>query len=210
MKPAIKILGTSAIIAASIILGLIAYGEITRPTGFKGVEGEWITGNGLRDGSILTYRIEFVNKTMLVNLKFEKAGDNWLTSIIIDNKTTNVTLTKNLVAVDIPEGFEEWNDIRRSLLWIIDYVFEPKPLVGNAVWSTVTYNLRTVDLKVVAKESISIDAGEFEAYKIGYYLGYTGGGELWIVKDMPLPVKAEVLDINGNLEFRYMLLDYSL
>jgi hypothetical protein len=93
---------------------------------------------------------------------------------------------------------------------LVDFVYEPKPLSGNAIWSTISLELETVDLRLVAKENISTEAGEFEAYKLAYYLGYQGGGELWVVKDMPLPVKAEVLDQDNDLIFRYELLSHNL
>ncbi|GIU72098.1 MAG: hypothetical protein KatS3mg003_1577 [Candidatus Nitrosocaldaceae archaeon] len=212
MDPRVKVLGSSVGIAIAIILGFILYGELTRPAGFEGVsEGMWVTGNGIKEGNMLEYKIDLANKSMIVNIRFdEKIDNNWKATITADGVSREVVLSENLVAVDIPENFEEWNDIRKSLFWIVDFVYEPRPLVGNSVWSTINLEFRTVELKLVAKEDISIVAGDFTAYKLAYYLGYQGGGELWIVKDMPLPVKAEVRDQDNDLIFRYELLSYSL
>ena len=214
MNPAVKILGTSAGIGVAIILGFIIYGELTRPVGFEFNEGTWIVGNGLSKGLMLKYDIEKPEKSMLVRLDFkDKVDGNWLVMITINDDQDNakeVILSDTLVGVDIPEDFEEWKDIKDTLLWIVNYVFEPKPLVANSVWSTIQYKLQTVEFKLVAKEDISIASGNFNAFKLAYYLGYQGGGEFWIVKDMPLPIKAEVKDQDGMLEFRYELVDYSL
>lgn len=210
MKSSVKVLGTSIGISISIILGFILYGEFTRPVGFVSNEGVWEIGNGLSDGSILTYKIEIQNKSMIADLRFNRIDNNWLSSIQVNNVTHDIIFTNNLIPTDIPEDFNEWNDLRSSLFWIIDYVYEPKPLVGNSIWSSITYGIKTYELKIVAKESISIESGEFEAYKVAYYLGYQGGGEFWIVKNMPLPVKAQVFDTDNNLIFRYELLSYDL
>ena len=211
MNPAVKILGTSIGIAIAIIVGFIMYGELTRPAGFEGIsEGTWVTGNGIREGSMLKYRVELPDKVIITTLEFvEKVDNNWRVIITTNDSRNEVILSENLVAIGIPD-FDEWRDLRDSLFWIVDFVYEPRPLVGNSVWSTITLELETVELRLVAKENISIEGGEFEAYKLAYYLGYQGGGELWLVKDMPLPVKAEVLDQDNDLIFRYELLSYNL
>lgn len=211
MDPRVRVLGISIGISIAIILGFITYGEITRPRGFEGAsDGTWVTGNGIKEGSMLKYRVELPNKSLIITLMFEeKIDNNWRTVITVNDTSYEVILTENLIAAERPD-FREWEDIRGSLFWIIDYVFEPKPLSGNAVWSTISLERETVELRLVAKESISTEAGTFEAYKLAYYLGYQGGGELWIVKDMPLPVKAEVLDQDNDLVFRYELSSYNL
>ncbi len=210
MNQKAKILSISIGISIAIIAGFIIYGEITRPIGFTNKEGEWVSGNGLNEGSILEYELELPNKSMIVKLYFKEYKDNnWNVIVNINNKESNIILSERLAKVDISE-LEEWNDLKSSIFWITDYIFEPKPLLGNAVWSTVQYNFKVYDLKVVAKENISLRAGEFSAYKIAYYLGYEGGNELWIVKDMPLPVKGIAKDQSGNLIFKFELLSHNL
>lgn len=214
MNPAVKILGTSAGIGVAIILGFIVYGEITRPVGFEFNEGTWVVGNGLKQGLMLKYNIEEQDKSMVVTLNFkDKVNNNWLVDITINDDpdtAREIILSDTLVGVDIPEDFEEWRDVKDTLLWIVNYVFEPKPLIANSVWSTIQLELQTVELKLIAKEDLSLESGEFDAYKLAYYLGYQGGGEFWIVKDIPLPIKAEVTDQDGMLIFRYELIDYNL
>lgn len=210
MRSSVKILGTSIGISIAIISGFILYGELTRPIGFVADEGRWVTGNGLSDGSRLVYRVEVENKIMVIDLTFKRVDGEWLSTVRVDNTTHNIRFKDNLVPLEIPEEFNEWSDIRGSLFWIIDYVYESKPLIGNAIWSSVTHGFRSYDLKVIAKESISTEAGEFESYKVAYYIGYQGGGELWIVKNMPLPVRAIITDADGSLMFRYELISYTL
>ncbi len=211
MNPTIKVLGPSAAIAIAIIIGFIMYGELTRPAGFEGrTEGTWVTGNGIKEGSMFKYRVELPDKVLITTLEFtEKVDNNWKVVITTNNTSNEVILSENLVVVQ-DSDFDEWEDLRNSLFWLVDFVYEPKPLSGNAIWSTISLELETVDLRLVAKENISTEAGEFEAYKLAYYLGYQGGGELWVVKDMPLPVKAEVLDQDNDLIFRYELLSHNL
>ena len=60
------------------------------------------------------------------------------------------------------------------------------------------------DLKITAKEPVTTEAGTFNSYLLSYTI-QDKESRIWIVKDMPLPVKAEVYDAGGKLQFEFEL-----
>jgi hypothetical protein len=61
---------------------------------------------------------------------------------------------------------------------------------------------------VTTEEPISTPAGTFDSFVLSYKLAEETS-KIWVVRDMPLPVKAEVYDAEDNLLYQYELTNMS-
>jgi outer membrane lipoprotein-sorting protein len=57
---------------------------------------------------------------------------------------------------------------------------------------------------VTGEETIQTQAGTFDAFVLSYKLE-ENTSKVWVVRDMPLPVKAEVYDEQDQLQYQYEL-----
>lgn len=213
-----KILGIAVGVGAAVIIGIIAYGEMSKPPGGEILERptvQWTVGNMLEPDTTLRYKISHINNNyqeILVTLNFvEKSNDKWRVQIEVERADEKVTqevlLSKQLLPVgSIPEHFADtMKIIQSSLLWIVDYAATPKYLAHGAVWGTITHGLQTKEVEIIAAEEVSTSAGTFDSYALSYNV-MDKQSKLWIVEDLPLPVKAEMYNADGDLQFRFELI----
>ncbi|MEM2759765.1 MAG: hypothetical protein QXU32_07790 [Nitrososphaerales archaeon] len=219
MASAVKILGISGGVGAAIIIGIIAYGEMTRPPGSDILERpteQWHAGNSLVENTVLRYRLSHFDndyQEVIATLTFiERQGDDWRTSIKIEDKNVikeqELLLSKSLIILTpVEEAMKPYiKMVQSSILWIVDYAIEPKYLAGGAVWGSITFGVQKEDLKITAKERITIESGTYDSFVLSYKIK-DKESRVWIVKDKPLPVKAEVYDANGKLQFKFELIE---
>jgi len=176
----------------------------------------WTIGSNIEDGLNLTYSVtatgEMSNLTdSIVSMKFHDLNDKWNVTFAIKNGSTvkeiNMNLTKNQL---LPKGPITANEqkvlspVDASILAIRDIAREPKYLVVGAVWDKITTSSSNIDERIVSKGSISTPAGTFNVYTLGYQLG-NSTSRIYLNKDLPLPVKAQVYDEDGRSLYQYEL-----
>ena len=176
----------------------------------------WTIGSNIKDGLNLTYSLtatgEMSNLTdSIVSMKFHDLNDKWNVTFVIKNGSTvkeiNMNLTKNQL---LPKGPITANEqkvlspVDASILAIRDIAREPKYLVVGAVWDKITTSSSNIDERIVSKGSISTPAGTFNVYTLGYQLG-NSTSRIYLNKDLPLPVKAQVYDEDGRSLYQYEL-----
>ena len=176
----------------------------------------WTIGSNIEDGLNLTYSVtatgEMSNLTdSIVSMKFHDLNDKWNVTFAIKNGSTvkeiNMNLTKNQL---LPKGAITANEqkllspVDASILAIRDIAREPKYLVVGAVWDKITTSSSNIDERIVSKGSISTPAGTFNVYTLGYQLG-NSTSRIYLNKDLPLPVKAQVYDEDGRSLYQYEL-----
>ena len=94
--------------------------------------------------------------------------------------------------------------IDSSILAIRDIAREPKYLVVGAPWDIILVGLSSIPIKVTAKETIETGAGTFDTFILSYKIG-SKISKIWLAHDMPMPIKAEVYNSEGQLQYRYEL-----
>ena len=87
----------------------------------------------------------------------------------------------------------------------MEYGQSPKYLVVGAPWDEIFYQSSEVIVRITGKEKVQTQAGTFDAFVLSYKLAEKTS-KIWIVKDMPLPVKAEVYDPDDKLQYQYELI----
>jgi hypothetical protein len=176
----------------------------------------WTIGSNIKDGLNLTYSLtaagEMSNLTdSIVSMKFHDLNDKWNVTFAIKNGSTvkeiNMNLTKDQL---LPKGPITANEqkvlspVDASILAIRDIAREPKYLVVGALWDKITTSSSTIDERIASKDSVSTPAGAFSAYALEHQLGKSTS-RIYLNKDLPLPIKAQVYDEGGKSLYQYEL-----
>jgi len=183
----------------------------------------WKVGDHIQNGMtleyILTSRGELNSlESALVSMNFGQAGENWNVRFTIANDTGQPPVNHTLVMSNeltregqLDESFRPYFEhIQSSILAVRDmeYGESPKYLVLGAPWNTIFVGSSSVTARVTNEESVSTPAGVFDSFVLSYKLAEQTS-KIWVVRDMPLPVKAEVYDAEDKLLYQYELANVS-
>ena len=182
----------------------------------------WTLGSNIADGMNLTYSLtsntgdDKANLTdSIVSMRFHNMGEKWNIDFKIQNGSNNnnnaseihANISKNqlLMTDPITEKDNKFlQPVEASVLAIRDIAREPKYLVVGAVWDKIFTGSNTIDAKIQSKDSISTPAGMYDVFSLQYKVG-NSSSIIYINKDLPLPIKAQVYGENGNLLYHYEL-----
>jgi len=151
----------------------------------------------------------------IVSMRFHNMGDKWNIDFKIQNGSNNnnnaseihANTAKNqlLMTDPITEKDNKFlQPLEASVLAIRDIAREPKYLVVGAVWDKIFTGSNTIDAKIQSKDTISTPAGMYDVFSLQYKVG-NSSSTIYINKDLPLPIKAQVYGENGNLLYDYEL-----
>ena len=181
----------------------------------------WTLGSNIADGMNLTYSLtsntgdDKANLTdSIVSMRFHNMGEKWNIDFKIQNGSNNnnaseihANISKNqlLMTDPITEKDNKFlQPVEASVLAIRDIAREPKYLVVGAVWDKIFTGSNTIDAKIQSKDTISTPAGMYDVFSLQYKVG-NSSSIIYINKDLPLPIKAQVYGENGNLLYDYEL-----
>jgi hypothetical protein len=180
----------------------------------------WSIGSNIVDGMNLTYSLTTTTggksnlKDSIVSMNFHDIDDKWNIDFKIQNGSRNSTIKdisanyskKQLLRTDpITQQNEKFiQPIEASILVIRDIAREPKYLVIGAVWEKIFTGSTTEDAKIEGKDTISTPAGTYNVYTLQYNVG-NSTSKIYLNKDLPLPIKAEVYDENDKILYEYEL-----
>jgi hypothetical protein len=212
-----------AAVGVGVSVGIIAAGG-----GFSGSGGSvfdpptdediWTVGDNIRDGMELDYVLTVSAEagslqSASVSMVFEEAGDFWNVMFTVVNGTdqaveNTVTMSKELTREgQLDSSFRPYFDpIQESIFAVREWEYgdSPKYLVVGAPWQQIFYQSSQVVVRVTGEETIQTQAGTFDAFVLSYKLE-ENTSRIWVVKDMPLPVKAEVYNEQDQLQYQYEL-----
>jgi outer membrane lipoprotein-sorting protein len=146
-------------------------------------------------------------------MAFTEAGNNWDVTFTVTNGTDQAV--ENTMAMSrqltregqLDESFRPYFEpIQSSIFAVRDWEYgqSPKYLVVNAPWQQIFYKSSQVIVRVTGEETVQTQAGTFDAFVLSYKLE-ENTSRVWVVKEMPLPVKAEVYDSEDQLQYEYEL-----
>jgi hypothetical protein len=183
----------------------------------------WVVGSNINDGTALEYDVPAAVgpasslADARVSMAFSEVNGEWDVHFTVVNGTEqavdhSMMFSKQLTREgELDESFQPYFDpIQESIFAVrdMDYGGRDKYLVVGAPWNTIFYQSSSATVKVTNKETVQTPAGTFDAFVLGYALG-DKQSKIWVVKDMPLPVKAEVYDVDDNLQYKYELVSLS-
>lgn len=183
----------------------------------------WKVGDHVQDGMELDYILTSKGElgsleSAQVSMNFDQAGQNWNVSFTVVNGTgqppvdSTVMMSKELTREgQLEESFRPYfEDIQSSIFAVRDmeYGESPKYLVVGAPWDTIFVGSSSITVRVTNEERVDTQAGTFDSFVLSYKLAEVTS-KIWVVRDMPLPVKAEVYDTEDKLLYQYELVSAS-
>jgi hypothetical protein len=128
------------------------------------------------------------------------------------NKTDGIVLMSKQQLTNAgpitPHFSPYYEPVESSILEIRDIALQPEYLVVGAEWNSISTDVNTIPVKVTAQENIHTNAGTFNAYVLSYTLG-PKTSRIWISPELPLPIRAEVFNSQGQLQYRYDLVSFN-
>jgi hypothetical protein len=181
-------------------------------------EDIWVVGEDIQDGTELEYSLTARSETSSlesarVSMAFAEAGNNWDVTFTVANGTgpaveNTMVMSKELTREgQLAESFRPYFEpIQGSIFAVRDmeYGQSPKYLVVGAPWEQIFYKSSQVIARITGEETVQTQAGAFDAFVLSYKLE-ENTSRIWVVKDMPLPVKAQVYDSDDQLQYEYEL-----
>jgi hypothetical protein len=182
----------------------------------------WTLGSNIADGMNLTYSVtsstggdkaNLIDST--VSMRFHNMGEKWNIDFRIQNGSNNNNNASEIHAYYSKDQLlrtdaitEQDNkflqSVEASVLAIRDIAREPKYLVVGAVWDKRFTGSNTIDAKIQSKDMVSTPAGTYDVYSLQYKVG-NSLSTIYINKDLPLPIKAQVYGDNDKLLYDYEL-----
>jgi hypothetical protein len=173
----------------------------------------WAVGNNLVNNTELNYSLTTgpTQSTENVSMKFIDSKNDWKVNISIGNDTNassyNITLSKKSftpVGILNPETEKGLKPISMSILSIRDIAREPKYLVVGAVWDTMNVGPSAIPLRITDMERVDLEESSYDSFVLSYEIANVQS-KIYISKELPFPLKAEVYNENGTVKYRYEL-----
>jgi hypothetical protein len=183
----------------------------------------WKVGDHIQGGMVLEYVLTSrgeVNslESARLSMNFDQAGENWNVRFTIANSTGQPLVNHTLVMSkeltregQLDESFRPYFEHIVSSIFAVrdmEYGESPKYLVVGAPWDTIFVGSSSVTTRVTNEERVDTPAGTFDSFVLSYKLAEKTS-QIWVVRDMPLPVKAEVYDAEDKLLYQYELVGAS-
>ena len=181
----------------------------------------WTIGSNIEDGMNLTYSLTTTLegksnlKDSMLSMAFHDIQDKWNINFKIKNgsssgsagKDVNANFSKKQLLRTDPVSQENESLIQPlegSILVVRDLAKEPRYLVVGAIWDKIFTGSSTKDVKIEGIETITTPAGTFDVYTLQYNVG-NSISKIYLNKDLPFPVKAQVYDENDEILYEYEL-----
>jgi hypothetical protein len=183
----------------------------------------WTIGSNIEDGMNLTYSLTTTLggksnlRDSMVSMAFHDMQDKWDIDFKIMNGSSSAVKEvsanfskKHLLRTDpISQENELFiQPIERSILVVRDLAKEPRYLVVGAVWDKIFTGSSTKDVKIEGIQTISTPADTYDVYSLQYKVG-NSESKIYLNKDLPLPIKAQVYDENNKILYEYELQNIS-
>jgi len=210
----IKLMLGICVIAASVV-GILWF------TYFAGTQNgevvpreasQWHIGKGAKYNPVMQYDISTNTTRFSAKIEFLPATNPGNQTIFVPiNPHTNEEIN-HTVPVNIVYDFNQVSDNAKPFFTILDstvfsvrdLAIENKYLVKGATWGNMYIHDIQEEIKVTDYSKVPLKLGSLNSYIISYQEGQKEN-KLWVVDNLPLPVKAEVYDLSGNLQYSYEL-----
>ena len=147
----------------------------------------------------------------LIKILFRDSQNYWNTEFTISNESKSTKfdslLSKsNLLMRDKQLKNQKFIDIvESSILQIKDITREPKYLVIGAKWDSINTGITNIPIKITSKQYLFSKIGKLETFVLSYKIE-EHNSKIWVSKELPLPVKAVIYNVDGKLKYKYDIL----
>lgn len=182
-------------------------------------EDIWVVGSNIQDGTFLEYSLDSRGPSSslvssVVSMRFDEVGDSWNVTFSIKNGTApeitkTIVMSKQLTRegeLD-PQFAPYFESIQTSIFAVRDmeYGESPKYLVIGAPWNTIFVGSSSTTVRVTSEEKVDTRAGSFDSFVLSYKLN-DETSKIWMVRSMPLPVRAQTFDESNAPQYSFELL----
>jgi len=175
---------------------------------------KWSVGTGAENQPSMQYLVRHEEMDFLANLIFlEVIGDEQRVRLVIDDNISGAHYDETLmvgkayVFVGASDDLKPYvNALDVTVLSVRDVIVQPQYLVVGAEWGTTFIGKFTPKLKVTSYGDTEFEFGTAKSFLVAYEISDIVN-KFWIVKDLPLPVKAEYYTIDGDLDYYYELVN---
>ncbi|CUR51194.1 conserved exported protein of unknown function [Nitrosotalea devaniterrae] len=173
---------------------------------------QWTMGKGSEYNPEMVYQVSFNQTKFSADMKFLPASGGAQQLLVKINpsdggneidQTVNIGLVYDFVNTS-NESKSYFDILNQSIFSMRDYATEAKYLAKDAEWGDLYIGANQEKLKVTDSGKMSFQFGSTNAYLLSYRIG-ANINKIWIVDNLPLPVKAEIYDPDGNLQYTYEL-----
>ena len=182
----------------------------------------WTIGSNIENGMNLKYSLTSNGpksslKDSTVSMVFGDVDDKWNINFKIENGSdaaikeisANFSKKQLLRTGPVPQEDDLFiQPIERSIMVVRDLAKEPRYLVVGAVWDKIFTGSSTKDVKIESTEIASTPAGSYDVYSLEYKVG-NSISKIYLNKDLPLPVMAQVYNENDKILYKYELQNVS-
>jgi hypothetical protein len=216
-KRVVVVFGSLVLVSIIINIAIIAsnggFDSPARSITIPKEQDLWSAGNKIRNGDEYLYNLTIQNgnksiDNYLINILFRNNPDYWNTEFTISNESKSAKIytqlsKSNLLMKEKQVKNQKYIDIvESSILQIKDITREPKYLVIGAKWDSINTGIINIPIKITSKEYLPSKIGELETFVLSYKLKDLSSN-IWISKDLPLPVKAEIYNEEDKLKYKY-------
>jgi hypothetical protein len=196
-----------------IITSNSRFNNLTRSIEIPDKQDLWSAGNTIHDGDHFLYNLTIENRNKsvdnyLINIIFRNSQNYWNTEFTISNESKSVKIysqlsKSNLLMKEKQLKNQKYIDIvESSILQIKDITREPKYLAIGAKWDSINTGITTIPIKITSKEYLFSKVGKLETFVLSYKIK-DRSSNMWISKNLPLPVKAEIYNEVDKLKYKY-------
>ena len=178
----------------------------------------WTIGSNIENGMNLTYSLTTAGgksnlRDSTVSMTFHDTDNKWNIDFRIQNGSaaTPKYIIANFSKAQLlrTDSISQENDviiqpIESSIMVVRDLAKEPRYLVVGAVWDKIFTGSSTKDVKIESTALVSTPAGSFDIYSLEYKVG-NSVSKIYLNKDLPLPVMAQVYNDNDMILYNYEL-----
>jgi hypothetical protein len=174
---------------------------------------QWHMGKGSQYNPEMIYSVTFNNTKFTADMKFLSTPvqnqQQLLIQIKPDNSDKVINQTVQIGMVydfpDVSPGAKPYLDmLDKSVFSMRDYATDDKYLAMGAEWGDIYIGANHEKLTVTNVGKMSFGFGSANTYLLSYREG-VNQNQVWIVDNLPLPVKAVEYDFDGNLIYSYEL-----
>jgi hypothetical protein len=225
LKRIILVFGSLFVVSIIVNIAIIASnGGFENPTKGIDIPGNqdlWFAGKNIKDGDKLSYDLTLRNDSYnsfdnySIQIDFKNNQNYWDTKFTLSNENgsriiyTNLSKS-NLILKEKPSQNERYlNIIESSLLQIKDITRQPKYLVIGAKWDSINTGITEIPVKIVSLENLKTNVGNLETFVLNYNIN-NKKSNTWVTKSLPLPVQAEIYNVDGMLQYKYKLINTNI
>jgi len=219
-KLTILVFGSLAVLSIIVNITIIAlnggFDNPARSLQIPDTQDLWSAGIKIQDGDEFLYNLTIENgnnnfDNYLIKILFRDSQNYWNTEFTISNESKSTKIASllsksNLLMRDKQLQYQKYIEIvESSILQIKDITREPKYLIIGAKWDSINTGITNIPIKITSKQYLFSKIGKLETFVLSYKIG-EHNSKIWVSKELPLPVKAVIYNVDGKLQYKYDIL----